>query len=148
MSLVVNLKKIKDEVITPKYQTVGSSGADLHAFIENDRIEILPQQTVVIDTGLYIELPKGYEAQVRSRGGLSTKGIFVTNSPGTIDEDYRGEIKIIMTNSSNLPFTVNNGDRIAQLVISPYVQAVFAFPNREFTETARGEGRFGHTGTT
>lgn len=104
-----------------------------------------PHDVKLIDTGIAIELPEGYEAQVRPRSGLATKGITVMNTPGTIDNDYRGEIKIIMVNHAHQMFTINKGDRIAQLVIAPFYKAEVK-EVEELSETERGESGFGSTG--
>lgn len=129
----------------PEYSTAQSAGMDLRAFIK-EPITIEPFNTEPISTGLYIELPEGYEAQVRPRSGLAIKcGITVLNSPGTIDSDYRGEIRVILVNLSNIPFTVEPGERIAQLVFAKYEKANF-IEVEELSETERGEGGFGHTG--
>ena len=130
----------------PEYSTPQSAGMDLRANIE-DSIDIDPLCRVLIPTGIYIELPKGYEAQVRPRSGLALKhGITVLNSPGTIDADYRGEICVILTNLSNIPFTIKPCDRIAQLVFSKYEKAEL-IEVEELDKTERSEGGFGHTGT-
>ena len=129
----------------PKYSTPQSAGMDLRANIK-DSIDIDPLCRVLIPTGIYIELPKGYEAQVRPRSGLALKhGITVLNSPGTIDADFRGEICVILVNLSNIPFTIASGTRIAQLVFSKYEQ-VELVEVEELNSTERGEGGFGHTG--
>ena len=129
----------------PEYATSQSAGLDLRAFIK-EPITIEPFNRELISTGLYIELPEGYEAQVRPRSGLAIKyGITVLNSPGTIDADYRGEIGVILINHSNIPFTVYSGDRIAQLVFNKVEQAEFV-EVEELDKTERGEGGFGHTG--
>ena len=131
----------------PSYATPGSAGMDVFADIE-DSLAIHPGQTLLIPTGFRIELPQGYEAQVRPRSGLAVKhSIGILNSPGTIDSDYRGEIKVILTNFGNEDFVIRNGDRIAQLVIAQYVRAAWE-EVREINETQRGPGGFGHTGTT
>ena len=129
----------------PKYSTAQSAGMDLRAFITEPVIlEVLDR--ALIHTGLYIEMPEGYEAQVRPRSGLAIKhGVTVINSPGTIDADYRGEICVELVNLSNIPFTVEPGERIAQLVFSKYEQAEF-IEVEELNETERGKGGFGHTG--
>ena len=129
----------------PKYETSASAGMDLRANLESP-IELLPLERALIPTGLYMELPVGYEAQVRPRSGLAAKfGITVLNTPGTIDADYRGEIKVILVNLSNTGFTISDGDRISQMIIASHVQA-----NLEeveiLSETDRGAGGFGHTG--
>ena len=129
----------------PKYSTPQSAGMDLRANIK-DSIDIDPLCRVLIPTGIYIELPEGYEAQVRPRSGLAFKhGITVLNSPGTIDADFRGEICVILVNLSNIPFTIASGTRIAQLVFSKYEQ-VELVEVEELNSTERGEGGFGHTG--
>ena len=129
----------------PKYSTPQSAGMDLRANIK-DSIDIDPLCRVLIPTGIYIELPEGYEAQVRPRSGLALKhGITVLNSPGTIDADFRGEICVILVNLSNIPFTIASGTRIAQLVFSKYEQ-VELVEVEELNSTERGEGGFGHTG--
>ena len=130
----------------PAYATPQSAGMDLRANIE-EPITINPMERVLIGTGLYIALPIGYEAQVRPRSGLALKhGITVLNTPGTIDADYRGEIKVLLVNLSKDPFTVNVGERIAQLVIARHEQGEFIVVD-ELDETERGEGGYGHTGT-
>ena len=129
----------------PEYATILSAGMDLRAFIAEPVILGVLDRSL-IPTGLYIEIPEGYEAQVRPRSGLAIKhGITVINSPGTIDADYRGEICVELVNLSNIPFTVEPGERIAQLVFSKYEQAEF-IEVKELSETERGEGGFGHTG--
>lgn len=129
----------------PKYSTPQSAGMDLRANIK-DSIDIDPLCRVLIPTGIYIELPEGYEAQVRPRSGLALKhGITVLNSPGTIDADFRGEICVILVNLSNIPFTIASGTRIAQLVFSKCEQAELV-EVEELNTTERGEGGFGHTG--
>jgi dUTP pyrophosphatase len=130
----------------PEYSTPLSAGMDLRAFLKEPLV-IEPMQRALIPTGLFIELPEEYEAQVRPRSGLAIKhGITVLNSPGTIDADYRGEIKVILINLSNEPFTINNGDRIAQMVIAAHETAEFV-QVEELSETQRGSGGFGHTGS-
>ena len=129
----------------PHFETNSSAGMDLKAFIEKPII-LNSLERKIIKTGLYISLPKGFEAQVRSRSGLSIKhGLCVLNSPGTIDADYRGEIGIILINLSQEPFTINNGDRVAQLVIASHEQAQWIKVN-ELSETNRGNKGFGSTG--
>lgn len=129
----------------PEYATLLSAGMDLIAFI-TEPVILGVLDRALIPTGLYIEMPEGYEAQVRPRSGLAIKhGITVINSPGTIDADYRGEICVELVNLSNIPFTVEPGERIAQLVFSKYEQAEF-IEVKELSKTERGEGGFGHTG--
>lgn len=129
----------------PKYSTTQSAGMDLRAFI-TEPVILGVLDRALIPTGLYIEMPEGYEAQVRPRSGLAIKhGVTVINSPGTIDADYRGEICVELVNLSNTPFTIEPSDRIAQLVFSKYEQAEF-IEVEELSETERGKGGFGHTG--
>ena len=129
----------------PGYATEGSSGLDLKANLD-EPIQLEPLQRKMIPTGLYLELPEGYEAQVRPRSGLAIKqGITCLNSPGTIDADYRGELKIILINLSGEMQVIAHGDRIAQMVIQPVVKALLVQVDF-IQETVRGEGGFGHTG--
>ncbi|MDG1218908.1 MAG: dUTP diphosphatase [Flavobacteriaceae bacterium] len=129
----------------PHYETTSSAGMDLKAFIDKPVI-LNSLDRKIIKTGLYISLPKGFEAQVRSRSGLSIKhGLCVLNSPGTIDADYRGEVGIILINLSQEPYTINNGDRIAQLIIASHEQAQWIEVN-ELPKTVRGINGFGSTG--
>lgn len=129
----------------PEYATLLSAGMDLRAFI-TEPVILGVLDRALIPTGLYIEMPEGYEAQVRPRSGLAIKhGITVINSPGTIDADYRGEICVELVNLSNTPFTVEPGERIAQLVFAKYEKADF-IEVEELSETERGKGGFGHTG--
>lgn len=130
----------------PHYETIASAGMDLRANLSEDRI-LKPLERTIVGTGLYIELPIGYEAQVRPRSGLAAKkGITVLNAPGTVDADYRGEIGVILVNLSNEEFTIQNGERIAQLVIAKHERADW-IEVEELSETDRGEGGFGSTGT-
>ena len=129
----------------PHYETIASAGMDLRASISKPRT-LKPLERTIVGTGLFIELPIGYEAQVRPRSGLAAKkGITVLNAPGTIDADYRGEIGVILVNLSNEDFTVNNGERIAQLVIAKHDRANWIEVD-QLSETDRGEGGFGSTG--
>lgn len=129
----------------PNYETIASAGMDLRANIE-EPIVLQPLGRAIVKTGLFIELPIGYEAQVRPRSGLAAKkGVTVLNSPGTIDADYRGEIGVILVNLSNEPFTIENGERIAQLIIARHERAEWN-EVEILTETSRGEGGFGSTG--
>ena len=130
----------------PHYETIASAGMDLRASLTEARI-LKPLERTIVGTGLFIELPLGYEAQVRPRSGLAAKkGITVLNAPGTIDADYRGEIGVILVNLSHENFTIQNGERIAQLVIAKHERAEWE-ETAELSETARGEGGFGSTGT-
>lgn len=129
----------------PQYATAGSAGMDLYSNIENS-ITIQPGTRVIVPTGVYIILPTGYEAQIRSRSGLAAKyGISVLNSPGTIDSDYRGEIAVILYNSSDQEYTVSPGDRIAQMVVARY-ETVEWEEVTKLNTSERGEGGFGSTG--
>lgn len=129
----------------PQYETAHAAGMDLRAYIGNE-IKIKPLQRILIPTGLHIELPIGYEAQIRPRSGLAYKhGISIVNAPGTIDADYRGEIKVLLVNLSDTDFVVNNGDRIAQMVIAKHETVTWESVD-ELSDTARGEGGYGHTG--
>jgi dUTP pyrophosphatase len=129
----------------PNYETIASAGMDLRANLSEARV-LKPLERSIVGTGLFIELPIGYEAQVRPRSGLAAKkGITVLNTPGTIDADYRGEIGVILVNLSNEDFTIENGERIAQLVISKHERAEWIEVN-ELSETSRGAGGFGSTG--
>lgn len=129
----------------PSYETIASAGMDLRASIEN-AVELLPMQRALIGTGLFLELPVGYEAQIRPRSGLAAKfGITVLNSPGTIDADYRGEIKVILINLGTETFVINSGERIAQMIIAKHERAVWS-EVKELEQTQRGAGGFGSTG--
>ena len=143
----IPLKRInnKNDLPLPTYATVLSSGADLYADIDDD-IVLKTGQRALIPTGIAIALPDGFEAQVRSRSGLACKnGVFTLNCPGTIDADYRGEIKIILCNTGQEDFIISRGMRIAQLVIAPVVQATW-YESENLDITDRGEGSFGSTG--
>ncbi|MCX8109709.1 MAG: dUTP diphosphatase [Syntrophorhabdaceae bacterium] len=142
--LVVEITK-KEGANLPLYGTELSSGMDLFAFV-NEPVILRPMERALIPTGIYMGIPEGYEAEIRPRSGLAFKfGITVLNTPGTIDSDYRGEIKVLLINLGNEPFVVNNGDRIAQIIFKSIVRAnlhvVASLP-----ETSRGQGGFGSTG--
>lgn len=142
--MTINIK-CEDGVVLPSYETPGSAGADIRAFIKDDMV-IPCGGRALVPTGLYMEIPEGYEVQIRPRSGLALKkGILVLNTPGTIDSDYRGEVKIILANLGEEPFVIKNGDRIAQMIASPVIQAGFTRVD-SISETERGEGGFGHTG--
>jgi dUTP pyrophosphatase len=147
-SLQVRILRINPEqkdIHVPEYATEGSAGMDICAAIDQD-VEIQPGDTVLIPTGFIIELPKGHEAQVRPRSGLAIKhNIGILNSPGTIDSDYRGEVKIILTNFGKKPYLVHRGDRIAQMVVAKYERVQWKEAS-SLNESVRGEGGFGHTG--
>jgi dUTP pyrophosphatase len=143
---MLNVKIInRSKHALPEYATEQSAGLDLRANL-NTPVELAPLERAMIPTGLSLELPAGFEAQVRPRSGLAAKhGITVLNSPGTIDADYRGEVNVILVNLSNQAFTINDGERIAQLVVARHERVVWE--NTEvLSETERGEGGFGHTG--
>ena len=130
----------------PAYETIASAGMDLRANLDGD-VVLKPLDRSLVPTGLFIEIPLGYEAQIRPRSGLAAKkGITLLNTPGTIDADYRGEIKVIMVNLSNEDFVIRDGERIAQMVIAAHEQAQWV-EVAELEETQRGAGGFGHTGT-
>jgi dUTP pyrophosphatase len=129
----------------PEYATLHSAGLDLRANLEKP-VELMPLQRSMVPTGLYIELPEGYEAQIRPRSGLAAKhGISIVNTPGTIDPDYRGEIRVVLVNLSDIPFTLEPGERIAQMVIARFEHITWN-QVESLSETERGEGGFGHTG--
>lgn len=131
----------------PRYATPGASGMDVRAYLPDGPVTIPSLGRVLIPTGIYVQLPRGLELQVRPRSGLALKqGITVANSPGTVDSDYRGEVGIILLNVGAEPFTVSDGDRVAQLVIAPYVH-IWWEPVERLDETVREDGAFGHTGT-
>jgi dUTP pyrophosphatase len=129
----------------PEYQTLFSAGMDLRANID-EPVLIQPLSRMLVPTGLFIELPEGYEAQIRPRSGLALKhGITVLNTPGTIDADYRGEIKVILVNLSDVPYLLQDGERICQMVVARHAVVEWV-PVEVLSESSRGEGGFGHTG--
>ena len=130
----------------PSYETEGSAGADLRAWLPDGPITLQPGERRLIPTGLFVELPPGIEAQIRARSGLSIKhGITMINGVGTVDSDYRGEWNVPLVNLGQEPYTIQDGDRIAQMVLAKYEQADFCLAS-EINETERGSGGFGHTG--
>ena len=152
----VKIKKLKENAIIPKYQTAGAAGFDFHSAEEGSEyalgvklengVMLKPGEVKLISTGLSVEIPPGYELQVRPRSGLAIKNkITVLNSPGTVDSDYRGEIKIILYNAGDQPYLIAKGERIAQGVISPVIQAVFTEVDN-LSNTERNSGGFGSTG--
>ena len=142
----IQIKKLSNSVSTPKYETSGSSGMDVAAYIENNII-INPGEKALVSTGFSVAIPRGYEIQIRPRSGLAAKkNITVLNTPGTIDADYRGEIKVILINLGKEKFVIENGERIAQIVVCPVVQANLE-EVKELSDTERGSGGFGSTGT-
>ena len=135
----------KSSHLLPEYATAMSAGMDLRAHLEQP-VTLKPLQRAMIPTGIFIQLPEGYEAQIRPRSGLAAKhGIGIVNSPGTIDADYRGEIRVILVNLSNEDFTINDGERICQMVIAQHARVEWESV-AELDETERGAGGFGHTG--
>lgn len=143
MTLKINIINKSDNPL-PQYQTGLSAGMDLHAWLE-ETLSLEPGQRQLVPTGLFIELPEGTEAQVRPRSGLALKhGITVLNSPGTIDADYRGEIKVLLINHGQEAFSIKNGDRIAQMIIARHETAVWE-TSEELSETERGTGGYGST---
>lgn len=148
---ICRMPKVKVRIINqssnplPEYATEGSAGMDLRANLESP-LTLQPLERMLVPTGLFIELPEGHEAQVRPRSGLAIKhGLTCLNSPGTIDADYRGEVKVILINLSNEPHTIVHGDRIAQMIVSK-VERVKWKNAKKISGTGRGEGGFGHTG--
>ena len=139
------IKKLSKTAIIPKYETQGASGVDISANINED-LTLATNESILVPTGIAVSIPQGFEIQIRPRSGLAAKkGISVLNTPGTIDADYRGEIKVILINHGNEPFVIRNGDRIAQMVVCPIVQAKFEQVD-ELSDTERGSGGFGSTG--
>ena len=142
----IQIKKLSPAVSIPKYETPGSSGMDVAAYIKNNII-IYPGENALVATGFSLSIPVGYEIQIRPRSGLAAKkNITVLNTPGTIDADYRGEIKVILVNLGKDKFIIENGDRIAQMVVCPVIQANLE-EVKELSHTKRGSGGFGSTGT-
>ena len=142
---MIEVKLVTKEGNVPAYETSGSAGMDLKAILD-EPIVLNPGERMLVPTGLYIELPVGYEAQVRARSGLAIKhGLTLINAIGTIDSDYRGELKVPLVNLGQEPFEIKNGERIAQMVVAKYEQVQWKVVD-ELSETERGEGGFGHTG--
>jgi len=150
MSLTVEIKTLShfEGLDLPQYETVLAAGADLRAAVPHDRpMTLAPGARALVPTGLSMALPAGYEAQIRPRSGLAYKhGITCLNTPGTIDADYRGEVKVLLINHGTEPFSIARGERIAQMVIAPITQPEFVRVS-ELSDTARGTGGFGSTGT-
>jgi dUTP pyrophosphatase len=144
----LRVKKLSERATVPSYQTEGAAGMDLCACLDADQtMTLAPGQIALVPTGLAVAIPRGFEGQVRARSGLSTKhGIGLPNAPGTIDSDYRGELRVAVINFSREPFAVTHGLRIAQLVIAPVAHAKIEVV-AELDDTARGGGGFGSTGT-
>lgn len=142
---VVKIYKKDSEIPLPRYESFGASGMDIRAFLEKP-VTLLPLERARIPTGLFFEIPQGYEIQVRPRSGLAFReGLSVLNTPGTIDSDYRGEVDVILINLGDKPYEIKNGDRIAQLVVSPVSRAVIV-ESDILSGTERGAGGFGSTG--
>ena len=145
-SIMNKIKVVSKSGYMPEYATEGSAGADLRAYLPEGPVTLKPGERRLIPTGLFVELPFGIEAQVRARSGLSIKhGIGLVNGVGTVDSDYRGEWNVPMINWGSEAYTINNGDRIAQVVFSTFIQAEFESAEK-IDETERGSGGFGHTG--
>ena len=145
VSVAVTREPGCEDLPLPSYETEHAAGMDLRAAV-NEPLALQPGERVLVPTGLRIALPPGYEAQIRPRSGLALKhGISMVNTPGTIDADYRGEIRIILINHGDEAFTINRGDRIAQMVVAPYVRVAWD-PAETLDATSRGDGGFGHTG--
>ena len=141
----MNVRIITKPGQLPAYETEGSAGMDLRAYLDAP-VTLAPMERALIPTGIFLEIPRGYEAQVRARSGLAVKhGIGLVNGIGTIDSDYRGEVKVALINWGSEPFTIENGDRIAQLVIAAYERVTWEQTDT-LEETERGAGGFGHTG--
>jgi dUTP pyrophosphatase len=131
----------------PEYATPGSAGMDVRAFLPNGSVTLKPLQRALVPTGLYMQLPQGYECQIRPRSGLALKhGLSIVNAPGTIDSDYRGEIGVMLINLGQEDFTVNDGERICQMVVQQYTRVEWV-PSETLDNTERSAGGFGHTGT-
>jgi len=142
---IVRLRETDADIPLPQYATAGSAGMDICAAVNEDII-LAPGETLLVPTGFAVELPLGYEAQIRPRSGLAIKHqIGILNSPGTIDSDYRGEVKIILTNFGKAPFVIKRGDRIAQMVVSSYSRVEWQEVS-ELQQSSRGSGGFGHSG--
>ena len=142
----VNIKKLNPEAIIPTYGSSDAAGADLYALLD-EPVTIEPGKTFLVKTGIAMEIPEGYAGRIYARSGLATKrGLAPANKVGVVDSDYRGEIMVSLHNHSDIPQTIEKGERIAQLVITPYLRGVFNEVG-ELTDTVRGEGGFGSTGT-
>jgi dUTP pyrophosphatase len=145
-SVQIKVKKLDNNAIIPQYQTEGAACFDIHALINAPYDVVNPKDQLLVRTGLSFAIPKGYELQIRPRSGLSKKHkITVTNSPGTVDRDYRGEVMVLIYNLGDQPFSISNGDRIAQCAVCPVISAIIE-EVEELDETDRGNGGFGSTG--
>ena len=144
--MIVKVKKLDDRAILPTYGSAYAAGADLYALIEGESLMVGAGETVLVRTGLSVEIPEGYVGLIYARTGLATKkGLAPANKVGVIDSDYRGELCVLLRNFSNTPYTIENGERIAQLMITDCSQCAFTVVD-ELSETERGEGGFGSTG--
>ena len=143
----IKIKSKNNDISIPSYETNSSAGLDLRAYLPEGNIKLNPKETKLIGTGLYFEIPEGFEVQIRPRSGLALKnGVSVLNSPGTIDADYRGEIKILLINHGSKPFIVENEMRIAQMVVARHERIEFEVV-KSLSDSKRGSGGFGSTGT-
>jgi dUTP pyrophosphatase len=143
--VTVRFRRLRPGAVVPRYMTDGAAGMDLSSAAD-DAVSLAPGQRVAVPTGLALEIPRGYEGQVRPRSGLARRaGVTLVNAPGTIDSDYRGELTVLLVNLGSEVHIIAPGDRIAQLVIAPVVEAVLSEAD-ELVDTARGSGGFGHTG--
>lgn len=146
-NLKIKIKSKNNDISIPSYETNTSAGLDLRAYLPEGNIKLSPKETKLIGTGLYFEIPEGFEVQIRPRSGLALKnGVSVLNSPGTIDADYRGEIKILLINHGSEPFIVEHKMRIAQMVVARYERIEFEVV-KSLSDSKRGSGGFGSTGT-
>ena len=146
-NLKIKIKSINNDISIPSYETSSSAGLDLRAYLPEGNIKLSSKETKLIGTGLYFEIPEGFEVQIRPRSGLALKnGVSVLNSPGTIDADYRGEIKILLINHGSEPFIVEHKMRIAQMVVARYERIEFEVV-KSLSDSKRGSGGFGSTGT-
>lgn len=146
-NLKIKIKSINNDISIPSYETNSSAGLDLRAYLPEGSINLSPKETKLIGTGLYFEIPEGFEVQIRPRSGLALKnGVSVLNSPGTIDADYRGEIKILLINHGSEPFIVEHEMRIAQMIVARYERIEFEVV-KSLSDSKRGSGGFGSTGT-
>jgi dUTP pyrophosphatase len=141
----VEIRRLRPDAIVPRYQTADAAGMDLHAALDQP-MQVAPGAVVAVPTGFAMAIPRGFEGQVRPRSGLALKhALTIVNAPGTLDADYRGPVMVLLINHGREPFTISHGDRIAQLVVAPVVQAELDVVD-ELSETARGSGGFGSTG--
>ena len=145
--MLVKIKLVHEDAQLPEYETVGSAGADARIMLPSERLRINAGETILLPTGLKMQVPEGWEVQVRPRSSMALSGIVVANSPGTIDSDFRGEVKLMLRNTNDYPVFVEHKQRVAQFILKEVVQADF-LEVIELSETQRGEGGFGSTGRT